>query len=174
MISSFSVSSFSLLFRFLLIANVASTPPHGMYLSTIQGEISEEQLSLNIKVFADDWQDALRASFPDKGMVSGYADCHSHLEEASDYLQKHLQLFQAGERLRWEWQTCKQRQDVLLIQVQAKLSTPWKEGAIQADFLMELFSTQNNVVQITRLADQKQCYLRLHEDQKRGTITFDR
>jgi hypothetical protein len=156
------------------VLHVGGAPPHAFYLASIQGEISETTFTLTIKVFADDWQDALRASFPERGIKAGQADCETWKKEAEAYLRQHLRLLQGGKLIAWEWQSCERLSDVLRIQVEAELAHPWEQGEIQADFLMELFATQSNVIQVTRESDQQKCFLRLTRAQRRGPITFDR
>ena len=127
-----------------------SLPSHALYLGTIQlkHEAGEERAQMNIKVFSDDLQSAVRNSSADfqTGPLSNLFEKNEALIRA--YFRQHTNLTINGQVIapilsKWE-----QQNDVHLLTFELSCPAQWQEVEFKANFFMELFPTQSNVVSI--------------------------
>jgi hypothetical protein len=153
---------------------LAATPPHAIYLATIQGEISRTEAKLSLKVFADDWRDALRNRFPgEQALPASPRLCEAFAPLMERYLAEHLSLKLDQQALTFSLQSCELLTDVYVLSCSAPVDNPaWKLAEIRADLLMELFPTQTNVVQLKRGQDGSPRLFRLTKEQPEERLTF--
>ena len=125
-------------------------PAHALYLGTIQlkHELGEEQAIMHIKVFSDDLQSAIRNASQDfqPGPLSDLFEKNEALIKA--YFTQHTSIVineEASVPVLFKWE---QQNDIHLLSFRLSCSTQWQALDFQANFFMELFPTQSNVVSI--------------------------
>ncbi len=147
-------------------------PTHALYLGTIQlkHELGEEHAIMSIKVFSDDLQSAIRNASSDfqPGPLSELFDQNEDLIKA--YFTQHTSIKINGEPsvstlVKWE-----QQNDIHLLSFRLPCSSQWQAIDFQANFFMELFPTQSNVVSIIN-GEQRQ-FARLNKQKSSCQATF--
>ena len=145
---------------------------HALYLGTLQLKF-EEQLSeahLDVKVFSDDLQSAIRNASEDfqAGPLSELFAHNRPLIEA--YFHEHVQLQINGTPQVLKLYSNEQINDTHILQFKIKCPKSWTRLEITGDFFMELFPTQTNVVSVSYL-EQKQ-FARLSKQQPQCEALF--
>ncbi|HFA50736.1 MAG TPA: hypothetical protein ENJ95_17145 [Bacteroidetes bacterium] len=149
------------IFLFFLIAaqssNTPNTAAHGLYLSVI--EIQHPSLSptadLKMKIFKDDLQNALRNAFPDTPPPDKELLCENGQADLQAYFNKHVFCEINGQKLVLEWNGCEKNNDAYWFFYKIKCPQEWKAFRLKADFLMELYPAQANMLQLTNGADKR-------------------
>ncbi len=134
------------------------TPSHALYLGLV--EISHEQgniaSDLQVKVFYDDLQSGIRAAYPDKFQPANpelWAGKNKSLVQA--YFQKHLSLWVNRQPVTFQLRSVSWQQDTYFLHFQLDCPPKWGVLQVKADFLMELFPDQTNVVQAANGAQKR-------------------
>lgn len=160
-------------FWLLLVLNLYSEitfcPPesmHAFYLGTIKIEYTKgaNETNIYLKLFADDFANALRNSFEDFKGFEFFTNQPDHINLARQYLVKHFRMTinQEESPIELELLQIEQSEDVLLFELRAEPGNAWEACQVYADLLMEIYPTQINVVQMNHL-DQKR-FFRLTQD----------
>jgi hypothetical protein len=136
---------------------------HAIYIALIEIEDleKEDSLQVRIKVFTDDLENALRTS-PDYQSASESIFCEINRMAINQYFKDHLLIrlndgVQALEYLRGEWIG-----DTYWLSFNIR-RTKWDDLYIDADFLMEIYPTQQNIVTVNRNGIKKSCRLNLRK-----------
>ena len=118
---------------------------HAIYLSTLEINVDQNEIEVVIKVFEDDLRDALR------NFHSRIMDTSAVLfpDYVAQYFDIHLEI-KNGEMLIEPYQnSVKLVGDSYQIKMSAQIVEPIMLLQIQADYFMELFPTQQNVLNLT-------------------------
>lgn len=146
---------------------------HALYLGTLQlkYEAQSTEAYLDVKVFSDDLQSAIRNAYADfqAGPLNDLFTQNRALIGA--YFEEHLQL-----KINDSDQTLKlhhheQINDTHLLQFTISCPSNWKRLELTGNFFMELFPNQINVVSVSYL-EQKQ-FARLSKQQPRCEALFN-
>ena len=129
-----------LLMHFCLIVVPSSNDDHAIYVSVL--EIDSQQLK--VKVFSDDLHDALRND-------------SSSIEE---YFQKKIKLHINEQLIDFNLKEVSEEGESQWITFKMKTPAVWNSFYLQADYLMELFPDQTNVVKVM---DESTRYFRLNQ-----------
>ncbi len=124
---------------------------HALYLGTLQLKYEDQssEAYLNLKVFSDDLQSAIRnanKSFK-PGPLSELFTQNQALIEA--YFKKHLQLEINDMHQVLKLYSKEQINDTFILQFKIACPKTWMNLELTADFFMELFPNQMNVVSIS-------------------------
>lgn len=148
-------------------------PEHAIYLSLTEVNISSTANSqVRVKVFSDDLQNALR-NFSDAYQHNGLQQYFEENKElAARYFDRHFALKVNQQRLDLLLTGHSIENDAHFIDFRFICPDPLQRLEVRADFLMELFPTQTNVVKITK--NDQPLYLKLVKNQERQAITWPR
>ncbi|WP_258102143.1 DUF6702 family protein [Marinoscillum pacificum] len=129
-----------LLIHLCLFISPTSKVDHAIYVSVL--EIESQQLK--VKVFSDDLNDALRND-------------SSSIEE---YFQKKIKLRINEQSINFNLKEVSEEGESQWITFEMKTPAEWHSFYLQADYLMELFPDQTNVVKVM---DESTRYFRLNQ-----------
>jgi hypothetical protein len=150
------------------ILNLGSTEPgtdHAIYVSVLE----VEQESIMVKVFANDLEDAIfNQSQQRVDLING--DCRQSKTLISNYFNDHLKIKIDGKEQSYSYVSCELNDISLWMSFTFTSPATWREVEVTADYLMELFPTQSNVVSITYLSNKKM--FRLTREATTETISF--
>jgi hypothetical protein len=122
---------------------------HALYLSLTEVDIAKDSMKVVVKVFSDDLSDALKNHAPAEYQPADLTLFFSDNETvATDYFNDKLKLFADQSRLNLVLDGHTVEGDAHFITFQSKHSKSIKSLSVEATFLMELFPTQLNVVEI--------------------------
>lgn len=138
---------------------------HAIYVSVLEVTAG----SLMVKVFANDLEDAIYNQSQQRfNLLSG--DCHENKVRIKDYFASHLSCKIDGKLMRYNFVSCEVNDISLWIKFDFTPPPIWSEVEITADYLMELFPTQSNVVSITYHGEKRM--FRLTNELQKETISF--
>ena len=145
---------------------------HALYISVIEiTHNSQSQVAkLTIKVFTDDMQSALRNALKSEVIIHPQLLCTEHYDDVAQYFKAHMSLLINDSPVNLEMQTCEHVGDIYQIDFVLDCPSEWNELEISADFLMELFPTQTQMVHVTH--DGYTETTRLTAKRKSRSITF--
>lgn len=171
--------SFLLLLSSLLhatrLAVDVTPPPHAIYLGVV--EISHRNnlrtATATVKVFADDLQSALRSAYPETFKVGPLEKLpEQNFGLISTYFAEHLRLSPIGGKPWWvQLQKITPQNDLFIVTITIRCPAEWPKLRIKADFLMELFPDQSNVLSIDNQGDKR--YFRFTKDQPAQQINWE-
>ncbi|MBX2877368.1 MAG: hypothetical protein KTR30_34925 [Saprospiraceae bacterium] len=147
---------------------------HALYLGTLQLKYIEQsaEAHLAVKVFSDDLQSAIRnadESFQ-VGPIDELFNQNGPLIEA--YFEQHLQLEINGISQVPKLYQSEQINDTHILKFKIACPPAWNHLELTADFFMELFPNQMNVVSVSYL-EQKQ-FARLNKQQPQCEASFSK
>jgi uncharacterized protein DUF6702 len=148
-----------------------SNPAHAIYVSVLEIEQgkSAEQGVLRVKIFANDLEDAIYNHSQQR--LSLLTACEQGSAAISAYFKDHLQLNIDGMAQVYNYTSCEINDISLWVTFTFISPANWGEVALTADYLMELFPTQSNVVSVT-FKDEKRMF-RLTKGSTSETIHFN-
>lgn len=138
---------------------------HTVYVSTL--EIDEQQM--RIKVFTDNLQDAIRndsKSFRPSTEADFPADNRLAIEA---YFRKKIELEINGQAIGFSLKEATLERDSYWITLSLNSHEKWKSCRLKADYLMELFPDQYNVVKVN---NGKRQFFRLNKDKPSCEFTL--
>ncbi len=142
----------------LLIITASRPADHALYIGVINIE-HQEGTSISkmaIKVFSDDLQNGLKNEFNWKELPNLSVACDVHSIALQQYFQNHLTIWINKEPVYLQLQTCENNSEVYLLSYTFSTPSKWQSLDLQADFLMELYPTQSNVLQVKYKASNVQ------------------
>ncbi|MGA1543565.1 MAG: DUF6702 family protein [Saprospiraceae bacterium] len=164
----------------LLICFFFNVPFHALYLSTSKMVLAENQskLEIQIKIFSDDLQTALANHFNEQEISTIENLGIKNLPQIKSYLKKHLIPNKVNNNHRWamdlEELTADYQESIYLLTAVYKDNLPQPDKAqmleIQADYLMEVFPTQSNVIDISY--GEQRIFFRLTKNKSREQMTL--
>lgn len=143
----------SLLLSFSLLLSIFQSPSdHALYLSTFQLTISDDTIKGEIKVFEDDFRDALRG-FRGSPIDTASADFRPL---ADAYFDKNIQILNYSEQLAFNVIDINKVGDSYHISYSCEQFEKINELTFKVDYFLELFPTQQNVLHVK--CEDKQWY----------------
>ena len=129
---------------------------HALYVSVleIEKEQSSEKASIMVKIFSDDLEDAIFNHAEQRLDLRG-GNCGEGKTYISNYFNDYLKLRVDGKEQSYSYLSCEVNDISLWLTFEFSTSTSWTEVEITADYLMELFPTQSNVVSITYHSEKR-------------------
>ena len=138
---------------------------HAIYVSVLE----VEQGSIEVKVFANDLEDAIFNHAQQRlDLVSG--DCSKGKALITNYFRDHLAIKIEGKEQQYSYQSCEVNDISLWLTFEFSSPVTWGEVEITADYLMELFPTQSNVVSISYQGEKR--IFRLTNGSTTETVKF--
>ena len=130
---------------------------HAIYLGVVQIDHRARGVDaeVQIKVFTDDLQSALRNAFPDYRIVSEEDCCDQNGRLIAAYFDRHFTCSVNGRALKLQMLSCRKVNDVFALSFSMPCPAGWKTLRLEADFLMELFPAQSNVVSVLHGEDTR-------------------
>lgn len=163
----------SLILWFLLNAST-----HAIYLSTSKMILDENQkeIEIQVKVFSDDLQTALVHYFNEKEIYAIADIGTKNLPQIKTYFQQHLKLNKINSNIKWamnleELNADYQESIYLLTAIYKDHGDEIKNAPvleIQADYLMEVFPTQSNVIHLIHKGQD--FFLRLKKNKSKEEV----
>ena len=155
----------------LSITNIYHIENHAIYVSVVEIEKREtlDDTVLRFKIFADDLEDAIHNHSGTRvDLLKG--DCKNAQNLIENYLDDHFKVIINNKSITRKFQGCELNDISLWLEFAMETPTEWKEVKLSADYLMELFPTQNNVVSIS-YNDSKRLF-RLTNNKTSETVRF--
>jgi len=121
---------------------------HALYIGVVQITM-EEAMTVQVKVFSDDLQAVLQneLGYQEVGAIGSL--CETQAEHLQQYFQRTLQVHINEGLIELVLTDCEQINEVHLLHFKARsCPSSWQQVAIKANFFMELFPTQSNVVRL--------------------------
>ena len=157
----------------LLPGKKLSNSSHALYISVVQIDHRDVQSDANIlvKVFANDLQDAVRASFP-KDFVPTDTDafCSANKASIEAYFLEKLHVLINGQETTLKFLNGTRENDVFWLKFTLKAPENWADITIRASFFMELFSSQSNIIQVTHASKKR--FARLTKSEPNIVLDF--
>ncbi len=147
--------SMCLISLWMLVGGTAPLPEHALYLSVSELEIvSDGPSTIRIKVFSDDLQNAL-INFSQQYQPAGLQTFfEKNTLLAQEYFEEHLQLKVDGEPVSYNYTGHTIEGDAHFITYQFHEEKEITRISMEADFFMELFPTQTNIIKVKRQNEQ--------------------
>ena len=145
---------------------------HAIYLSVAEvvHEKGKGDAQIKIKVFTNDMEDALFNEFSQRITLSDTAVFDANREYILQYFSNHFQISIDLKKQKLNLSRAELTGDAIWFYFNTGCAYDWKEVSVKADYLMELFPTQSNVISIEH--DSKKQFIRLTNSKKIDTITF--
>ncbi|MTI38130.1 DUF6702 family protein [Fulvivirga lutimaris] len=156
---------------FTLVASSANTY-HAIYISVTEIELHHSELStVSIKIFSDDLKAAIQ-NFSGKSTTEPDATFIDQNKEAvSSYINKYFQLSLNNKKVTLEYIDHTLEGDAYFINFGFRMNAPISPLSIKAEYLMELFPTQQNVVKIN--FENEQRFLKFDSSTDTQSVNFD-
>ena len=147
-----------LLVFFLLVAT-AFRSAHPFYLSVTElaYKADQRELQVSCKIFTDDFEDALKAAFNRRVVLTDDAAKAANQAFINQYLRQHLKLAADGKALSWELLGFEQEQEATWIYLVVKKTLPFRQLQVTNDVLFDLRPGQVNIIHC-RLGGERQSY----------------
>lgn len=145
---------------------------HAVYISVIEIErtSNDQQGTLKVKVFIDDLQDAIHNK---TGHRSSYrSGCKSGDQELISYFKDHIKLEVNTQLVDISLIDCERLEDSLWLNFIIDSDADWNELTISADYFMELFPTQSNIISVANLGENQ--FSRLNKGSDSAHFNFSR
>lgn len=123
---------------------------HAIYISVIQlkHQSSEQIASLNVRVFADDLINCLKHEFGYDAIIEQADFCGLYASEISRYFQKHLKININNQNSLIRLSAGQREADVFQLGFFMDCPSDWESFKLTADYFMELFPAQSNVLHL--------------------------
>ncbi len=171
--------SLQILFAPLFISGLNSafdplTSPanHAIYIAVV--EINHKSRATTaevvIKVFTNDLEDALFNAYKKHTKLESEDNCEAHGLLFEKYFSTHFSCVINDQERQISFKNCEKNEDTLWLRFDMTCPERWNNLRLTADFLMELFPTQSNVISVFH-GDKKK-YFRLTNSKKSRQIRF--
>ncbi len=117
---------------------------HAIYISVLE----VDQGSIKVKVFANDLEDAI-FNHSQQRLKFLPGNCADNSERVSSYFKDHLEIKINSVVQDYSYYRCDLNDLSIWLTFKFKSPDHWQNVVIKADYLMELFPTQSNVVSVT-------------------------
>lgn len=147
--------------KFLLFTCISLVPAvqpfgkeeaHAIYISVL--ELNQTTKTLTIKVFANDFSDVL-FNLSNQRVNLLKEDCQQYQELIQQYFNSHLVIKVDGTILQPVLQSCEINDTSIWLHFAFSTADTWKKLELKADYLMELFPTQSNIVNLMYKEEKK-------------------
>ncbi|MCB0489627.1 MAG: DUF6702 family protein [Cyclobacteriaceae bacterium] len=141
-----------LLFYNTLSAASPLAQDHAIYLSVVEvaHETNSATASVKVKVFTDDISDAVSSMYGERVNLVANVSLDQVSQKVAGYFGEHLQLSLNGRPVALKLTQLEPMSDAIWFHFEISCPQRWDELTVKADYLMELFPTQSNVLSITQ------------------------
>lgn len=145
---------------------------HAIYIGVIQvlHDASAASAEVNVKVFTDDMQNALRNAFKNYEVIPEERICARQQELLAAYFAEHLTFDVNGTGVEMNLKSCTKENDVYWLTFDISCPPQWSKLRVEADFFMELFPTQSNMVSLHHGGERR--FFRLTKGAAEQEIVF--
>ena len=150
---------------FLTVAAPLFSEDHAIYLSLVDVDLNAQKIT--IKVFSDDLEDCLKNFDPNYTLIK---DSSRNQEKLENYFQQRLLLAINGESVIFSFSGASVENDAHFLVFSFQYPKSISTVKVKADFFMELFPTQSNVINLKN--GQEQLFLRLTKGKSEGQVDF--
>lgn len=149
-----------------------SPPDHAIYIGVIQvlHEEHAAQATINVKVFKDDMQNALRNAFGNYEVIPLDDICSRQKDLLAAYFAEHLLFSINDEEVIMNLKNCSVENDVYWLTFDMSCPPQWNRLSVEADFFMELFPTQSNMVSLHHGEERR--FFRLKKGAAEEVVVF--
>lgn len=132
---------------FLSFSLSEGTPVHALHLSTFEINYTpqKEHSTARLRVFQDDFRDAIKNANPNLSMVSNELFLNTRKDQIERYFQQHLQLIFDSKNSSVLLIDSQAENDVYWFYFDIVFPKKWQKCSLRADYLMELFEDQSNI-----------------------------
>lgn len=145
---------------------------HAIYLSMVEISHGKNKTitSIRIKVFLNDIEDAIHNAVGKSVSLADASACETHKAEIQTYFDSHFIFLVNKTKSIIKLESCEIMGDAIWFQFETNSPDLWKDVSLTADFLMELFPTQANVVTIQYGEEKK--FLKLTKSKTSEQVKF--
>lgn len=155
-------------------ASVETDLPHALYLAVVQidhREAGTETTQVLVKVFTDDLQDVIRASYPEQFLRAvPEIFCKLNHKAIERYFRSKLKCRINGGEVTLRFERSTWENEVFWLSFTTKTPKTWDAISVEAAFFTEIFPTQSNIIQITHAGEKR--FARLTRENKKADFTF--
>lgn len=148
---------FSAGFWFLVGCTAIARPSHGIYISVIEinHKLFDTKAKVRIKIFTNDLEDALKNTFQKSFRLDSISTCLNGKDVIENYFSAHLKMAINDLQTTFKFKNCEKNGDSIWLNFTMSTPKNWKKINITADYLMELFPTQSNIVSVLHGDDKR-------------------
>ena len=130
---------------------------HAIYISVVEIEHKDlgNSAKVMIKVFTDDFTDAIMNVSKKRINFSKGKDCSDNQSVIQGYFDEHFKVTINDKPSSISFNSCELNGDSVWLHFDMDCPVNWKDISVSADFLMELFPKQSNVVSIYHGDDKR-------------------
>ena len=145
---------------------------HAIYLSVVEISQNEkkDRASVRIKVFINDIEDAVFNQVKKRINLLDTASFSSQKAFLEKYFENHFELSLNGKAMQLILVSSELNSDAIWLQFETQCEDKWKSISVKADYLMELFPAQSNVLSI--IYDNKKQFARLTNSKSSEIFKF--
>ncbi len=123
---------------------------HAIYIGVVKivHQPFETQATIDIKVFTDDLQSALQNAFGFEKVIGKLSLCEQNSSRINQYFLNYFHCEINGQATELRLKNCEEQNEVFWLAFEIFCPENWKEIALKADFFMELFPDQSNVLSV--------------------------
>lgn len=145
---------------------------HAIYLSLV--EVDHKDLGIvatvKVKVFADDMEDAMMNAFKKRINFLDASSCDSGKSEVEAYFEKYFSYRINNKLATLTLVNCEANGEAIWLYFKIDCPDKWTRVEVKANFLMELFPTQANIITIYH-GDEKR-FLKITHAHPEEVVTF--
>ena len=147
--------------------------PHALYIGMVdvaQGS-TPRTLNVRVRVFADDLQSCVRSAFPEQYVADrpeGWPG--KNREVVARYFRQHLWFSTGGKKGALRLKSIRLEGELYWLSLEADCAAKWTTLEAHADFFMEVFPSQSNMVQLSRGGETR--YGRTRADARQVSFSF--
>ncbi|MEO0556493.1 MAG: DUF6702 family protein [Bacteroidota bacterium] len=150
---------------FLVSLVPLTSEDHAIYLSLVDLDLNAQKMT--IKVFSDDLEDCLKNFDPTYTLFEHSSHNQGTLEK---YFKQRLLLTINRETVKFSFSSSSVENDAHFLVFDFQYLKSISTVQVKADFFMELFPTQSNVINLKN--GQEQLFLRLTKGEPEGQVDF--
>jgi len=142
---------FALMLIYCMGFTIAENPEeHAIYISVIkiQHEEGANSADINMRVFNDDLKSILRNKFGYEAITEKETFCSDYGTYIQRYFEKRFICTINGEVVNFQLSNCERLPEVYQLAFKMDCPKDWKTAEIEADYFMELFPNQSNVLHL--------------------------
>lgn len=145
---------------------------HAIYLSVaeVEHKNSEKKAKIKIKVFTNDLEDVLMNAYHERISLDDASICEKNKIMIEGYFLKHFKYAINGISIALSFERCETNGDATWLHFNITCPPQWNKISVTADYLMELFPTQSNVVSIQHGNEKR--FININKSKTSDVVTF--
>lgn len=123
---------------------------HALYIGVIKidHEPNEEKAIMTMRVFSDDLKSALRNTFGYESISEKPSFCDDYESYINQYFIKRFTCTVNRQAIKYRLSSCNRTEEVSDLEFLLDCPSTWDSAKVEAEFFMELFPNQSNIVKI--------------------------